>query len=223
MNGDWFPWSGIYYGGDEWGEERKNWVGTGKLQGRISPRGRSRAARGARISSGCFTRIIIPTRSIPGICTGLLSGPGLRRWVRPERLRAQFKDEPNPDIRSLCDWPYQEMCGLDPKNHHDRRMATGEFRMLSTSQESAARMIRQGLELFRTRYPRIKGAIYWHTLAESRSILQHLRVIRRRIFASLPATARKSGFVGQSDLACDSEKVESPNRLWRAAPSTYTS
>jgi Glycosyl hydrolase family 26 len=27
MNGEWFPWSGKYYGGDEWDESVKNWTG----------------------------------------------------------------------------------------------------------------------------------------------------------------------------------------------------
>ena len=27
MNGDWFPWSGTYYGGDEWDDDANNWKG----------------------------------------------------------------------------------------------------------------------------------------------------------------------------------------------------
>jgi len=42
--------------------------------------------------------------------------------------------------------------------------ATGEF-PLTTAPPSAIRKpqwIKQGLEVFRTRYPRIKAALYWH-------------------------------------------------------------
>jgi hypothetical protein len=62
------------------------------------------------------------------------------------------------------DWPYQEMCGLDPKKPiMIAEWATGEFPLSIT--EPGIRKnewIKQGLDVFRTRYPRIKAAVYWH-------------------------------------------------------------
>jgi hypothetical protein len=46
MNGDWFPWSGTFYGGEDWDES---------------------VPAGRRTSNGCFTPTIIPTRSTLGI------------------------------------------------------------------------------------------------------------------------------------------------------------
>src|SRR3981081_255460 len=49
-------------------------------------------------------------------------------WLGLSVYGQQFKDEPNPDIRSLVDWPYQEMCELDPKKPiMIAEWATGEF------------------------------------------------------------------------------------------------
>ena len=119
MNGEWFPWSGTYYGGDEWWVERAQELGgSGKLQGRVSPRGRSCA--GAQREQ---PQVVVHTTncSYPLDTWNFPPRPIIRarivcRLVRPERLRtASFKDKANPDIRSLVDWPYQEMCGLDPK------------------------------------------------------------------------------------------------------------
>jgi hypothetical protein len=67
----------------------------------------------------------------------------------------QFKDEPWANMQSLVDWPYQEMSGLDPnKPIMIAEWATGEFPHSGNKGE----WIKQGLELFRTRYPRIKAA-----------------------------------------------------------------
>ena len=86
-------------------------------------------------------------------------------WLGFSVYGQQFKDEPNPGVPSLVDWPYQELCGLDPnKPIMIAEWATGDF-PFSTSQPSGIRKpewIKQGLDLFRTRYPRIKAAVYWH-------------------------------------------------------------
>src|SRR5436853_1246340 len=46
MNGDWFPWSGTYYGGGDWGDDGGNWKGAGNFRpayrhvvGRVRARG----------------------------------------------------------------------------------------------------------------------------------------------------------------------------------------
>ncbi len=86
-------------------------------------------------------------------------------WLGLSVYGQQYKDEPNPDIPSLVDWPYEEIGRLDPKKPiMIAEWATGEF-PLATAKPSAIRKpawIRQGLELFPTRYPRIKAAVYWH-------------------------------------------------------------
>jgi hypothetical protein len=85
-------------------------------------------------------------------------------WLGMSVYGQQFKDEPNPDIYSLVDWPYQELSGLDPaKPVMIAEWATGEF-PFEAGQIGMHKpeWIKQGLELFRSRYPRVKGAVYWH-------------------------------------------------------------
>src|SRR6266496_3694410 len=85
-------------------------------------------------------------------------------WLGLSVYGQQFKDEPNPDIPSLVDWPYREMCNLDPKKPiMIAEWATGEFPH-STEGGGLGKTdwIKQGLKFFRTRYPRVKAAVYWH-------------------------------------------------------------
>ncbi len=91
-------------------------------------------------------------------------GPDYVDWLGLSVYGQQFKDEANPDISSLMDWPYQEMCGLDPKKPiMIAEWATGEF-PLSVNEPGIRKTewIKQGLDLFRTHYPRVKAAVYWH-------------------------------------------------------------
>ncbi len=76
----------------------------------------------------------------------------------------QFRDEPNPDITSLVDWPYQELSrSRSEQAGHD--CGVGDWRISVRAGEPGLHKpewIKQGLELFRTRYPRVKAAVYWH-------------------------------------------------------------
>src|SRR6266516_773742 len=140
MNGTWFPWSGAYYGGAQWVREYNNWKG---------PETFRRAYR--------YETLIGAPAYYPG--------SDYVDWLGLSVYGQQYKDEPNPDIPSLVDWPYDEMSRLDPnKPIMIAEWATGEF-PLTTAPPSAIRKpewIKQGLDLFRTRYHRIKAAIYWH-------------------------------------------------------------
>ena len=80
-------------------------------------------------------------------------------WLGLSVYGQQFNDEPWANVQSLVEWPYQEMCRLDPhKPIMIAEWATGEF----PESGNKAQWIKEGLNLFRTRYPRIKGAVYWH-------------------------------------------------------------
>ena len=113
-----------------------------------------------------FPHMVIPLfvgrpKSIKALEVAMEAG----RQIMLVAQKAAGKDEPKPDVPSLVDWPYQQMCRLDPnKPIMIAEWATGEF-PLTTAPPSAIRKpawIKQGLELFRTRYPRIRAALYWH-------------------------------------------------------------
>src|SRR5437867_11669122 len=71
-------------------------------------------------------------------------------WLGLSVYGQQYKDEPNPDIPSLVDWPYQEMSRLDPhKPVMIAEWATGEFPVASAPSGAMHKpaWIQHGLEL----------------------------------------------------------------------------
>jgi hypothetical protein len=165
MNGTWFPWSGAYYGGNEWDNEHHNWKGPETFRHAFRYVVDRVRARGATNIKWMFH-----TNNYPYPYENWNSAPAYYPgsdyvdWLGLSVYGQQYRDEPNPDIPSLVDWPYQEMCGLDPKKPvMVAEWGTGEF-PYPHNQPGLHKpaWIKQGLELFRTRYPRIKAAVYWH-------------------------------------------------------------
>src|SRR3954463_12198894 len=166
MNGDWFPWSGWYYGADEWvGDAPDEWEGPEhfkKAYRYVVDRVRARGA--ANIQWMFHTNNYSYPIDTWNFAPAYYPGSAYVDWLGMSVYGQQFKDEPNPDVPSLVDWPYQELCGLDPnKPVMIAEWATGEFPHAGDDEgiEKPER-IEQGLELFRTKYPRIKAAVYWH-------------------------------------------------------------
>ena len=155
MNGTWFPWSGAYYGGAQSGFRNTT---IGKARKRFDERTDTlstasvRAAR--QTSNGCFTPTIIRIRYKHGtVLRRIIPDPVTVDWLGLSVYGQQYKDEPNPDIPSLVDWPYQEMSRLDPnKPIMIAEWATGEFPLIAAPPSAIRKpaWIKQGLELFRT-------------------------------------------------------------------------
>ena len=166
MNCDWFPWSGTYYGGDQWvDEEGMKWEGPERFKQayrHVVDRVRARGA--SNIQWMFHTNNYSYPMDTWNFAPAYYPGSDYVDWLGLSVYGQQFNDEPNPDIPSLVDWPYQELCGLDPKKPvMIAEWATGEFPY--SPDEHGMRKpqwITQGLDLFRTRYPRVKAAIYWH-------------------------------------------------------------
>jgi hypothetical protein len=159
MNGDWFPWSGTYYGGNEP-------AGVGKWKGpetfktayrHVVDRVRARGA--SNIKWMFHTNNYSYPLDTWNFAPAYYPGPEYVDWLGLSVYGQQFKDESWADIPSLVDWPYEEMRRLDAnKPMMIAEWGTGEFPHSGNKGE----WIRQGLELFRTRYPRLKAAVYWH-------------------------------------------------------------
>ena len=133
---------------------------TGEFQESVSPCRRSRAcARRFKYQvDAAHQQLFLPDGNLE-LCRRLLSRAGYVDWFGLSVYGQQFKDEPWANIRSLVDWPYQEMSQLDPnKPIMIAEWATGEFPHAGNKGE----WIKDGLDNFRTRYPRIKAAVYWH-------------------------------------------------------------
>jgi hypothetical protein len=165
MNGEWFPWSGKFYGADQWDLEKKNWRGPEQFKAAYRHVVDRVRARGANNIQWMFhTNNYSSPLDTWNFAPSYYPGSDYVDWLGLSVYGQQFTDEPNPDIPSLVDWPYQEMCGLDPvKPIMIAEWATGEFPYaVNEPGIRKPEWIKQGLELFRTRYPRIKAAVYWH-------------------------------------------------------------
>jgi len=165
MNGDWFPWSGIYYGGDEWIPESRSWKGPENFKAAYRHVVDRVRGRGATNIKWMFHTNNYPYPYETWNCApAYYPGSDYVDWLGLSVYGQQYKDEPNPDIPSLVSWPYEEMCRLDPKKPiMIAEWATGEFpHSTQGGGLGKAGWIEEGLRLFRTRYPRIKAAVYWH-------------------------------------------------------------
>ena len=160
MNGDWFPWSGTYYGGEDWDDDRNDWKGPENFKAayrHVVDRVRARGA--ANVKWMFHTNNYSYPLDTWNFAPAYYPGAAYVDWLGMSVYGQQFKDEPWANMQSLVDWPYQEMSALDPnKPIMIAEWATGEFPHSGNKGE----WIKQGLDLFRTRYPRIKAAIYWH-------------------------------------------------------------
>ena len=165
MNGTWFPWSGSYYGGAEWDKQHNNWKGPEVFRTayrHVVDRARARGATNIKwmFHTNNYSYPLDTWNAAPSY----YPGSDYVDWLGLSVYGQQYKDEPNPDIPSLVDWPYEEMCRLDPKKPvMIAEWATGEFPYdVNEPGMRKPEWIKQGLNLFRTRYPRIKAAVYWH-------------------------------------------------------------
>jgi beta-mannanase len=159
MNGDWFPWSGWYYGADrEIGPEQ--WQGPERFKTAYRYVVDHVRARGATNIKWMFhTNNYSSPVDIWNSAAAYYPGADYCDWLGLSVYGQQFKDEPWANMISLVDWPYEEMSRLDPeKPIMIAEWATGEFPRAGNK----SAWVEEGLELFRTRYPRIKGAVYWH-------------------------------------------------------------
>ncbi len=161
MNGDWFPWSGWYYGADEWvGEHDGVWEGPEHFKAAYRHVVDRVRARGATNIKWMFhTNNYSYPLDTWNFAPAYYPGKDYVDWLGMSVYGQQFKDEPWAEIPSLVDWPYKEMSSLDPdKPIMIAEWGTAEFPKSGNKGE----WIRQALDLFRTRYPRIKAAVYWH-------------------------------------------------------------
>ena len=161
MNGDWFPWSGWFYGADKRvGDSPNKWEGPENFKRAyryVVDRVRARGAANIKwmFQTNNYSYPIDTWNS----AAAYYPGPEYVDWLGLSVYGQQFKDEPWADIPSLVDWPYEEMSRLDPKKPiMIAEWATGEFPRSGNKDA----WIQEGLDRFRTHYPRIKAAIYWH-------------------------------------------------------------
>jgi hypothetical protein len=162
MNGSWFPWSGIHYGGEQpassGGYEGPE---TFKAAWRhVVDRVRQRGA------SNVKWVLHLMDFSSPNedwnLAAQYYPGADYVDWFGFSLYGAQFpSDDHYPDFASCFDWPYTELAEIDPaKPIMLCEWGVGEF----PSKGDKGEWIRGAFWTMSdsTKYPRLKAAVFWH-------------------------------------------------------------
>jgi hypothetical protein len=162
VNGTWFPWSGCFYGGGNVVEGTKPPQYQGpetfkKAYRHVVDRVR---ARGAYNVSWVFHAM---NYSIPQEQWNLVAqyypGPDYVDWLGLSVYGEQYQEDKWCDFLPLLEWPYQELCQLDPnKPIMLTEWGVGEF----PQNGDKAKFFRDGFSSMSTKFPRLKAAVYWN-------------------------------------------------------------
>lgn len=162
MNGSWFPWSGVFYGGE------KPAPGGG-FQGpetfkaawrHLVDRVRARGATNVKWV------LHLMDFSMPNeewnLAAQYYPGANYVDWLGFSLYGAQFpSDDHYPDFASCFDWPYTELTQLDAtKPIMLCEWGVGEFPAKGDKGEWIRGAFRTMSDI--TKYPRLKAAVFWH-------------------------------------------------------------
>jgi hypothetical protein len=152
MNGSWFPWSGIFYGGESGGNAvfKQAWK---YVVDRVR-------ARGANNILWVFHVNAFPgINDVWNMMASYYPGADYVDWLGISVYGKQFRNEGNwANFRDLIKWPYEEITALDPnKPVMLAEFGVGDF----PKSGDKAKWIRDAFAMIPER-PRIKAAIYWH-------------------------------------------------------------
>lgn len=161
MNGDWFPWSGVLYGGKtRVPGTTKEYLGpeTFKQAYRhIVDRVRARGA--TNIEWMFHTNNYSEPNEGWNYPAAYYPGSSYVDWLGMSIYGQQVGEGDWSPIEPLITWPYEDLCKVDPsKPLMVAEWGVGEF----PDEGNKASFIRDGLRLLLQQYPRIKGAVYWH-------------------------------------------------------------
>jgi hypothetical protein len=161
MNGDWFPWSGVFYGGSKPipGQPEK-WEGPELFKRSYRYIVDRVRARGAHNIQWLFhTNNFSFPMDRWNFAPAYYPGSDYVDWLGLSVYGQQFKEEPWAEFWPLVDWPYQEIARLDPRKPiMIAEWATGEF----PNSGDKAKWIRNAFANIRDKLPRVKAEVYWH-------------------------------------------------------------
>ena len=165
MNGTWFPWSGWFYGkgppvtGDP--KIPATWPGpeTYKKAWRyVVDRARAQGATNILwvFQPNNYSYPLIPWN----LAAAYYPGPEYVDWLALSVYGKQYAKEDWCPFRLLLEWPYEELCRLDPQ----KPVMLAEWGVAEShlpGEEKGAWITSAFLEMT-SRYPRLKAAVFWH-------------------------------------------------------------
>ncbi|HEY1581893.1 MAG TPA: glycosyl hydrolase [Chthoniobacterales bacterium] len=161
MNGDWFPWSGIYYGGNKKiPGPVKRWEGPELFKRAFRYVVERVRARGAHNIQWMFqTNNYSSPVDVWNSAAAYYPGSAYVDWLGLSVYGQQFSEEPWVDFPPLIEWPYEEMARVDrTKPIMIAEWGVGEF----PNSGDKAEWIRDAFALMERKLPRMKAAVYWH-------------------------------------------------------------
>jgi len=165
MNGAWFPWSGMHYGGGKEipGTEPQRYEGPElfkKAWRHVVDRVRARGA--GNVLWVFHTMDYSMPNDSWNMAAEYYPGPKYVDWMGFSLYGVQFTSDTSwAPFFPLFDWPYTELALLDPKKPIMLcEWGVGEFPKLGDK----GGWIRDGFQFMadEKKYPRIKAAVYWH-------------------------------------------------------------
>ncbi len=166
MNGTWFPWSGTFYGkgppvrGNP--KDPSTWPGPEtfrKAWKYVVDRVR---ARGARNILWVFQPNNYSYPSIPwNLAAAYYPGSDYVDWLALSVYGKQYGDEDWTPFPPLLDWPYKELCMVDPA----KPLMLAEWGVAESrvpGQDKGTWISGAFREMSSGKYPRLKAAVFWH-------------------------------------------------------------
>ncbi len=208
MNGDWFPWSGIFYGGGQRDPGQNNGKGPEKFRTAYRYVVDRVRARGATNIKWMFhTNNYSYPYDTWNLAAAYYPGSDYVDWLGLSVYGKQYKDEPWANVFSLIDWPYKEICGLDPNKPvmiaewGDRRIPA--CRQQRRVDQGRSRSFSHALSADQG------GRLLARALAKPRPILQQsARQFVGRVIERLSPGRREPGLVGRPDSAAAAGETE---------------
>ncbi len=162
MNGSWFPWSGGWYHGNQPipGTKPVRYQGP-----ELFKRAYRRVVDRVRAKGGTNVLWVfhVMNYSYPqdtwNMCAQYYPGPDYVDWLGLSVYGEQYLDDPwEENFAPLLDWPYEEICQLDPKKPIMlTEWSIGEYPMHG----SKAKFMKGAFANMKEK-SRLKAAIYWH-------------------------------------------------------------
>lgn len=161
MNGQWFPWSGMFYGGDKQvpNTNPPKYVAAEVFKAayrRVVDRVRARGASNV-VWVFHFMNYSMP-QEYWNLIRNYYPGPKYVDWLGMSVYGQQYLEDNWSPFEPLLDWPYKEITMLDPtKPVMLAEWGIGEFPQFG----SKSGFIKEAFETMK-KYPKLKAAVFWN-------------------------------------------------------------
>lgn len=157
MNGYWFPWSGYYYRGDSRETFREGARLFKEAFRYVVSRVRARGAH--NVLWGFHCNAFSDPDEEWNKMAGYYPGPEVVDWLGLSVYGKQALEDPWISFPEAMDWAYGQIADIDPsKPVIVAEWGVGEF----PRDGDKAEWIREAFEALKTKYERVKAAVYWH-------------------------------------------------------------